>query len=82
MRLHFIILAFIAGLPVRGAPYDPKVVSFCKEWDIPVVGSAGAEFSSLPEAGILEETAEKVAGSFKEGLNAVLGETYGDNQNK
>lgn len=82
MRLHFIILAFISGLPVRGAPYDPKVVSFCKEWGIPVVGSAGAEFSLLPEAGILEETAEKVAVSFKEGLSAVLGETYGDSQNK
>ena len=82
MRLHFIILAFIAGLPVRGAPYDPKVVSFCKEWDIPVVGSAGAEFSLLPETGILEETADKVAGSFKEGLIALLGETYGDNQDK
>lgn len=82
MRLHFIILAFLAGLPARGAPYDPKVVSFCKEWDIPVVGSAGADFSSLTEAGILEEAADKVDGSFKEGLSIVLGETYGDNQNK
>ena len=82
MRLHFVILAFLAGLPVRGAPYDPKVVSFCKEWDIPVVGSAGAEFSSPPEAGILEETAEKVSLSFKEGLITVLGENYGDNRHK
>ncbi|MDD4160360.1 MAG: polysaccharide pyruvyl transferase CsaB [Synergistaceae bacterium] len=81
MRLHFIILAFIAGLPVRGAAYDPKVVSFCKEWDIPVVGSAETEFSSPVEAGILEETADKVARSFKEGISAVLGEAYGDNKN-
>lgn len=82
MRLHFIILSFLAGLPLRGAPYDPKVVSFCKEWDIPVTGSAGAEFSSPPDACILEETAEKVALSFREGLCAVLGDTYGNCQDK
>lgn len=82
MRLHFVILAFLAGLPVRGVPYDPKVVSFCKEWDIPVVGSAGPEFSLPTEEGILERTADKVAGSFKEGLSLVLGDNHGDNQDK
>jgi len=82
MRLHFLILCFLAGLPLRGAPYDPKVVSFCKEWDIPVVGSAGADFSSPSEVGILEHTDDKVVVSFKEGLIAVLGENYGNNQDK
>ena len=82
MRLHFVILAFLAGLPSRGAPYDPKVVSFCKEWDIPVIGSVGSDFSSPFDVGILEHTADKVAASFKEGLIAVLGENYGNNQDK
>ncbi len=82
MRLHFLVLALLAGLPLHGAPYDPKVVSFCKEWEIPVTGSAGAEFSSPPEACILEETADKVATSFREGLAAVLGESYGENKDK
>ena len=82
MRLHFLILSFLAGLPLRGAPYDPKVVSFCKEWNIPVVGSAGAGFSSPSDTDILEHTADKVAVSFKEGLSAVLGEDYGNNQGK
>ena len=82
MRLHFLILSLLAGLPLRGAPYDPKVASFCKEWDIPVTGSAGAEFSSPPDECILEETAGRVAASFKEGLCAALGEAYGDNKDK
>lgn len=82
MRLHFLILSLLAGLPMRGAPYDPKVASFCKEWDIPVTGSAGAVFSSPPDECILEERAGRVAASFKEGLCSVLGEAYGDNKDK
>ena len=82
MRLHFLVLALLAGLPLRGAPYDPKVVSFCKEWEIPVTGPGCAEFSLPPEACILEETAGKVAASFREGLAAVLGEGYGKYKDK
>lgn len=79
MRLHFLILSFLAGLPLRGAPYDPKVVSFCKEWDVPVIGTVGSDFSSPPDAAILEHTADRVAESFKEGLSIVLGENYENN---
>lgn len=82
MRLHFLILCFLAGMPLRGAPYDPKVVSFCKEWDIPVIGSARADFSYPSDIGPLGRAADKVAVSFKEGLSAVLGENYGNNQSK
>lgn len=82
MRLHFLILTLLAGLPLRGAPYDPKVVSFCKEWDIPVTGSAGPEFSSPPEACILEETSDRVDATFREGLSAVLGDLHGDNKDQ
>lgn len=35
MRLHFVELSFLAGLPVVGIPYDPKVFSFCRQRNIP-----------------------------------------------
>lgn len=77
MRLHFLILSLLAGLPIQGAPYDPKVISFCKEWNVPVVGSGAGEFSYPPEPVILGESAERVSLSFREGLSTVLGGKYG-----
>jgi len=36
MRLHFVILAALARLPLVAVPYDPKVESFAASQDIPV----------------------------------------------
>jgi polysaccharide pyruvyl transferase WcaK-like protein len=36
MRLHFAILAAMAGVPLVAAPYDPKVEAFAVERQIPV----------------------------------------------
>ena len=36
MRLHFLILAAMAGLPIMAVPYDPKVESFAASQNIPV----------------------------------------------
>ena len=36
MRLHFVVLAAMAGVPVVAAPYDPKVEGFSIKYDIPM----------------------------------------------
>jgi polysaccharide pyruvyl transferase CsaB len=36
MRLHFVILAALARIPLAVAPYDPKVEAFAEEWNIPI----------------------------------------------
>ena len=36
MRLHFVILAAMAGIPLVAAPYDPKVESFALKQNIPM----------------------------------------------
>jgi hypothetical protein len=36
MRLHFVILAALAGMPLVAAPYDPKVEAFAARQSIPL----------------------------------------------
>ncbi len=77
MRLHFLVLAQLAGLPLCGVPYDPKVRAFCEEWNIPFACSGNRDFSVPADTGILNEAAVKVADSFKQGLDIALGGTDG-----
>lgn len=77
MRLHFLVLCILAGIPVRGVPYDPKVSSLCQEWGIPSANIAGYVFSDPPDEEVIDEAAAKVVSSFKQGLIVALGETDG-----
>lgn len=77
MRLHFLILCQLAGLPSCGAPYDPKVRVYCEEWEIPAVGAGKADFSVPPDAAVIDESAARIRESFKQGLGIVLGEEDG-----
>jgi len=73
MRLHFLILALLAGLPLCGIPYDPKVRAFCEEWDIPSVCNDSFILSVPADEDMLNEAGEKVFDSFRQGLSTALG---------
>ncbi|MCE5201910.1 MAG: polysaccharide pyruvyl transferase CsaB [Synergistaceae bacterium] len=77
MRLHFLVLALLAGLPTRGVPYDPKVRSFCEEWDIPVFDSWGAGFSVPVDENILAGISSVASASFRQGYDVAMGDANG-----
>lgn len=79
MRLHFTVMASLAGLPCAAVPYDPKVSAFCERWNVPLFASAESEFSR-PAAEEIKLSADGIRKSFRAGLCAVLGENYGRNQ--
>ena len=50
MRLHFAILASMAGIPLVVAPYDPKVESFAADCGIPLYQDGPLPQPRLPYA--------------------------------
>jgi polysaccharide pyruvyl transferase CsaB len=50
MRLHALIMAAVAGVPVVGVSYDPKVTSFLKQVEQPVAGKV----ETLTEAELIQ----------------------------
>jgi polysaccharide pyruvyl transferase CsaB len=80
MRMHFLVLAQLAGLSLCGIPYDPKVRAFCEEWNIPSACGGSIDFSVPSDVRELNEAAEKVADSFKQGLESALGGSDGKKQ--
>lgn len=37
MRYHFLLLSLIEKLDINAAPYDPKVIALCSEYNIPTI---------------------------------------------
>lgn len=72
MRLHFLVLGLLCGLPMRGVPYDPKVRSFCAEWGIPDFRSPDGCFSQPADEKALFSASEKVRTSFKQGYRLAV----------
>jgi len=72
MRLHFIELLLLSGLPVCGAAYDPKVSSFCNDWRIPLVGQSSQVVFSKLDLEMLNSIAENISQEFQKGLRKVL----------
>jgi polysaccharide pyruvyl transferase WcaK-like protein len=54
MRLHFIILSLLAGIPVVGIAYDPKVLSICEKFGLP--------YTTLDNLAVLPELIERELG--------------------
>lgn len=74
MRLHFIILSFLSGLPVCAIPYDPKVNSLAMEYNIPMLyAEYGAiNFSEISDGGLQGVAREKLLRLFSDGLRKAL----------
>lgn len=71
MRLHFIVLAALAGLPAAAVAYDPKVSSFCARWNVPLFVPQAPEFSAPAD---MREAGDGIKALFKAGLTAAMGE--------
>lgn len=79
MRLHFNVLALIHGLSCIAVPYDPKVVSFAKDWDIPAWTGNGplpAKGGQPASAGKLEQVRRAVRKDFEAAWSHVKEETF------
>ena len=65
MRLHFVLLAAAAGLPVAGAVYDPKVEGFCSRFGIETVGEK-LLLNKKPERRALVTASDSLLCAFRE----------------
>lgn len=76
MRLHFIILSSLYGIPVGGVAYDAKVNSLCAEMGIPVFGEEPQSgLFSVPKGPAYFEAARtELAETFSKGLEVTLGD--------
>ena len=73
MRLHFLILCTLSGVPCAGCAYDPKVSGFCKEYGIPAVsGGFDVSLSPVLDSGKLEDDRKLIRRSIENALERVL----------
>ena len=77
MRLHFLILSALSGLPLAGCAYDPKVAGFCMRYNIALIDGGAVSLSAPPSAELAAEEAASVEKVFAEGLRAPRCETNG-----
>lgn len=77
MRLHFLILSALSGLPLAGCAYDPKVAGLCMRYNIALTDGGETPLSAPPSAELVAEDAASVRKVFAEGLRAARGEING-----
>lgn len=77
MRLHFLVLSALSGLPLAGCAYDPKVAGLCMRYNIALTDGGETPLSAPPSAELIAEEAASVGKVFAEGLRAARGETNG-----
>lgn len=77
MRLHFLILSALSGLPLAGCAYDPKVAGLCMRYNITLTDGGDTMLSAPPSAELIAEEAASVGKVFAEGLRAACGEING-----
>ena len=75
MRLHFVVLSVLAGLPTAAVAYDPKVASFCSDWNVPLFAAEEPGFSDpLKTAGLAANAEQNIQAMFRAGLAAAIGD--------
>lgn len=77
MRLHFLILSALSGLPLAGCAYDPKVAGLCMRYNIALTDGGDTTLSAPPSAELAAAEAASVAEVFAEGLRAARCEING-----
>lgn len=76
MRYHFLVLSAMAGVPFVGVPYDPKVVSLCGAFGMPLLGEDGIPRGEGVGGALRErslELGELVRRSFRDGFGLLGG---------
>lgn len=76
MRYHFLVLSAMAGVPFVGVPYDPKVVSLCGAFGMPLLGEGGIPRGDSARDALRErslELGELVRRSFRDGVGLLGG---------
>ena len=76
MRLHFLVLCRLAGIPAAGCAYDPKVSGFCMRYSIGMIDDGPVSLRGGAGDIELGEARETVREKFTAGLRSVLGEVY------
>ena len=76
MRLHFVILSILAGIPVCAGAYDPKVTSLCSEMGVAEVFDfdINTELTECRCKNKREKIAEEIKSLCSEGLKKALEE--------
>ncbi|MDO4560493.1 MAG: polysaccharide pyruvyl transferase CsaB [bacterium] len=77
MRLHFLVLCRLAGVPAAGCAYDPKVSGFCMRYNIGMIDDGSVGLRGGADDIALSEARETVREKFTAGLRSVLGDVYG-----
>ena len=73
MRLHFVVLSYLAGIPVAAGAYDPKVKALCLEFAIPETKDGGS-VSAVSGCSDVQKIKENILSEFAFGLKAVMEE--------
>lgn len=76
MRLHFLVLSALCGLPMFAAAYDAKVNALCSELDIPILAGTQTDpiFSVPKTPDFFGAMHADIEDTFSRGLKAALGE--------
>lgn len=76
MRLHFVILSILAGIPVCAGAYDPKVASLCSEMRIPEVSDfdINTDLTESRHKNKADGAADEIRALCSKGLKKALGE--------
>ncbi len=77
MRLHFLALCLLAGVPLAGCAYDPKVSGFCMRYNIETIGEGPVGLGGCGDDTVLREARLAVRENFAAGLRSVLGDING-----
>lgn len=77
MRLHFLILSSLSGLPLAGCSYDPKVAGFCMRYNIALTDGGVPALSPPLTAASAARGAAAVYEIFSEGLRSACGVVNG-----
>ena len=73
MRLHFLVLGYLAGIPCAGCSYDPKVAGFCASRGIPLIEeSSPLRFSETTAAANAEDCRSSAVKNIKSALNTLF----------
>lgn len=74
MRLHFLVLCRLLGIPALASAYDPKVSGFCKRSGVAMMEDDISRFSAYESDVTLSAAYKEIKAVFAEGVRCALGD--------